>query len=371
MANHEEDILRCWAAESQRLLTSRAPPDVTVMSVMSKYLSSLLRSGAPDERRGHLETHLSSRLRDGYHLDEVLEELAILGRCVARSFAAEAEVAALDADELEGLYVALHQDAAVVIDAFGLLDAARLHDELRRTIEDQRLERELRERFITFLAHDLRGPLTVVRASVHLLCHNPGGIDDHGKVSALALRSIVRADRMVSDLLDMMRVRAGQGMSLALAECDLANVAGQVFEELRAVYGERFVFRCDAEVRGVWSIDTVQRMIWNLATNAVKYGAEDIPIGVSVRRLDDGVEISVLNHGAVIPVEAQAAVFNPFSRLGTGMTGSGQGWGLGLALVKNCAEAHGGSAAVDSAAGRGTTFTIKLPLDARPFQALA
>jgi signal transduction histidine kinase len=76
--------------------------------------------------------------------------------------------------------------------------------------------------------------------------------------------------------------------------------------------------------------------------------------------------MSVHNEGAPIPPEAQETLFDPFMRAAG--EHRAQGWGLGLMLVRACAEAHGGSVHVDSAPGRGTTFTMRLPVDARPAQ---
>jgi signal transduction histidine kinase len=70
----------------------------------------------------------------------------------------------------------------------------------------------------------------------------------------------------------------------------------------------------------------------------------------------------------VIPAEDRAALFEPFSRAISVRAAAVRGWGLGLTLVKGCVEAHGGSVELDSDADRGTTFTLRFPSDARPFQ---
>jgi len=79
--------------------------------------------------------------------------------------------------------------------------------------------------------------------------------------------------------------------------------------------------------------------------------------------------VTVHNYGPVIPPEKRETLFRAFQRLSDAETSGKSGWGLGLAQVRAVAEAHGGSIGVDSLPDRGTTFTIDIPLDARPYQA--
>ena len=119
-------------------------------------------------------------------------------------------------------------------------------------------------------------------------------------------------------------------------------------------------------MRGFWSSDELRRALWNLATNAVKYGASDKPITISVTRTAQGAQASVHNWGRPIPRDEQNELFRPFSRTHAAQVGGQKGWGLGLTLVHGCAEAHGGRVSVESTEEAGTTFRLELPLDARP-----
>jgi signal transduction histidine kinase len=78
--------------------------------------------------------------------------------------------------------------------------------------------------------------------------------------------------------------------------------------------------------------------------------------------------LSVHNEGEPIPLEQIECIFQVFRRAVAAKEGNKEGWGIGLPYVRNVAESHGGSVAVDSAAGRGTTFLIDIPTDSRPFQ---
>lgn len=252
------------------------------------------------------------------------------------------------------------------------LDNATLYaslEEKSRDLEEKvhalTVERAMRERYASILSHDLLGPLNVARMASALLMSDPQ------KQSGLASKiniSLDRAERMIRDLLDASRIRANERLSLHLDECVLANVARGVIEELAALHEERFVLRIEEDIHGIWDAEQLRRAIWNLATNAVKYGDPDRPVTIRGRRDLDQVEVSVHNYGAEIGAEAQARLFDPFSRATPAQTGGKPGWGLGLTIVRGCAEAHGGSVSLQSNPAEGTTFFLRLPLDSRPYQ---
>lgn len=249
------------------------------------------------------------------------------------------------------------------------LENAKLYSDLREHIDRLDSERDLRERFVSILAHDLRGPLSAVKMSLKILMRHPEGLDERRDLAMKIDRNIERIDRMIRDLLDANRIRAGERLPLRIDECDLAVVAREVYEELLATFGDRFELRAEDRVRGFWSAEELRRALWNLATNAVKYGVADKPITITVKRTPQGAEASVHNWGTPISAEDQSQLFKPFSRTLAAKQSGQKGWGLGLTLVHGCADAHGGRVTVESSKEAGTTFTIALPLDARPFQA--
>jgi signal transduction histidine kinase len=253
----------------------------------------------------------------------------------------------------------------VLADRLGLhLENARLFGQLRDTIATLHVERSMRERFVATLAHDLRGPLSAARLAAELIAREPARAQD---LAIRVERNVERVDRMIRDLLDANRIRAGEPLPLRLEVCDLCALAHQVAEEARAMYGDRFAVDC-GEARGIWSADELHRALWNLVSNAVKYGAPKQPITISVTTMsDDGVRASVHNLGEPLPADELPSLFDAFYRSPKARAGGNLGWGLGLALVRGCAEAHGGHARVSSDQ-TGTTFSIELPLDATPYQ---
>jgi signal transduction histidine kinase len=219
------------------------------------------------------------------------------------------------------------------------------------------------------VAHDLRGPLSAAKISSQVLAQHPERVDERRKLAVRIDRNIDRMDRMIRDLLDANRIRAGQRLPLRIDECDLAAIAREVYEELVATFGERFVLKTEPRVIGFWSAPELGRTLWNLITNAVKYGDPDKPITIDVQRTAEGAQASVHNWGTPISADDQRQLFRPFSRTHAAQAGGQRGWGLGLTLVHGCAVAHGGRVEVESSQATGTTFTLDLPPDSRPFQA--
>ncbi len=233
---------------------------------------------------------------------------------------------------------------------------------LREAVGRLEQERELRERFVSTLSHDLRTPLTSAKLSAQLLTQKSVGPATLPKLSERIVKSINRADRMIQDLLDANRIRAGEPLPLTFEEFDLAELARVTLDELDAGIGGRFVLQAKTAVRGQWNADGMRRVIENLASNAVKYGASDQPITVSVTVESSQAWITVANSGNPISKEDQSTLFEQFRRAPTAERGPQKGWGLGLTPVRGIVEAHGGRVTVESNPSIGTRFHVALPM---------
>jgi signal transduction histidine kinase len=119
---------------------------------------------------------------------------------------------------------------------------------------------------------------------------------------------------------------------------------------------------------GFWSAREMRRAIWNLASNAIKYGDQKTRVEIRIKSAGATVELAVHNHGPVIPQGDRDLLFEPFGRAISVRAAAKRGWGLGLTLVKGCVEAHGGVVEIESDPQEGTTFTLRFPSDAAPFQ---
>lgn len=260
-----------------------------------------------------------------------------------------------------------------------ILPDGRWHAAIRDVTERQRAtaalaeavrrlerEREVRERLVSAITHDLRTPITAARLSADALLRRPDDVELRGRTAERIARNMDRADRMIRDLLDASRLRAGQGLSLDIGPGDAAEIIDAAVEELTAAYGARFVVTCDGTTAGFWDVQALRRVVENLASNAAKYGEPGSPIAISLdaRSEPEVITLRVHNDGEPIPEAQREQLFEPFSR-SEAVARAKPGWGIGLAIVRGLVEAHGGTVGIESHAGAGTTFKIRLPRDAR------
>ncbi len=227
-------------------------------------------------------------------------------------------------------------------------------------------ERELRERFVATLSHDLRTPLTAAKLNAHMVARKAGDPTVLYKLAARISENLDRADQMISDLLDANRIRAGEPLPIEVSKCELSALAQGTLEELSLLHGDRFVLDAPELLQGYWSCSGIRRIIENLCNNAIKYGARDRPVTVRLAQSgQDEVSISVHNWGSPIAPEEQKALFQLYRRAGSAQVRAQKGWGLGLTLVEGLAKAHRGSVRVESTEEAGTTFTVSLARDMR------
>jgi PAS domain S-box-containing protein len=238
-------------------------------------------------------------------------------------------------------------------------------EESRADLERLHIEKNLREQFISTLSHDLRTPLTAAKMGAQLIVRHPDEHQRHLVQGARIIKQIERADKMIQDLLDTSRIRAGEKIPLEISECDLRKIAEETLSDLAMSHGERFVLEATGPVTGYWSCSHLRRVIENLTTNAIKYGSARAPVKVILHQADDHVELIVHNEGDPISKNEQKNIFKPFARTQSAMASGQIGWGLGLILVRGVAESHGGSVRVESSGTKGTSFIVSLPCDSR------
>lgn len=244
-------------------------------------------------------------------------------------------------------------------------------DEIHKYVSSLEEERGLREQFVATLTHDLRTPLTSVKMAAQLILRRSDDAEKNKQLAVQVIRGIDRLDQMIQDLLDVNRIRAGEGLSLTMNYCNLKEIALVSIRDLATLYGDRFVLKVNQpDIFGFWNEDGLRRVIENLAANAAKYGASDKTISIILKQADDFVQISVHNFGNPISIEEQLELFKPFHRTTTAKNGNKKGWGLGLTLVRGVVDAHGGKISINSRESEGTEFTATIPKDARSFQVL-
>lgn len=227
-------------------------------------------------------------------------------------------------------------------------------------------EKDLRERFVSALTHDLRTPLTAAKISAQLLSRKLSEDPGSQKFAIRISDNIDRADIMIRDLLDANLVKAGEKLPVKIVPCNLDHVIQEVIEELSTLHGDRFLYKKQGPVDGYWDCEALRRITENLLNNAIKYGSSVAPITINLKEAHGRATLSVHNMGSYITPKDQESLFEQFKRTEEAQKGDQRGWGIGLSLVKGLVEAHHGSIKVESDNQTGTTFIVELPVDARP-----
>lgn len=240
----------------------------------------------------------------------------------------------------------------------GQLESDRVLEDAQRALFDEQEAAELREQFIAVLGHDLRTPLTsiVSGAEVLRMMDLPAAAT---RVVDRIGRSALRISGLVDDVVDFTRGRMGGGIALALRpESGLQDAFEQVVAELRGSYPQREIV-AELAIDGPVLCDAgrLAQLLSNLVKNALLHGDATRPVGVSAR-LDQGrLTLAVSNEGPAIPPETMAQLFKPYWRGNS--EHAAQGLGLGLFIVAEIAQSHGGRIEVASTDAL-TTFTFTL-----------
>ncbi|MGE1155535.1 PAS domain-containing sensor histidine kinase [Pseudomonas kitaguniensis] len=214
------------------------------------------------------------------------------------------------------------------------------------------------EQMVAIVSHDLKNPLTAIRMASDFLSRDQRTAKESQLLGHIA-QSSERAQRMIADLLDFTQARVGHGITIKAAALDLHEVIQRAVDELRVAFPKATLeHRAEGTGQACLDADRVQQIIGNLVANSVAYGDLLRPITITSRLGAGGCEISVHNHGAVIPAALIAVLFEPMTR-GTDQGSDVRSVGLGLYIVRELARVHGGDVAVSSCATNGTTFTVK------------
>ena len=220
------------------------------------------------------------------------------------------------------------------------------------------------EQMVAIVSHDLKNPLTAIRMASDFLNRGDRSAKERQLLGHIG-QSSERAQRMIADLLDFTQARVGQGITIKTAPVDLHALTHQAVDELRVAFPTA-TLEHHALGNGDASLDAdrVQQIIGNLVANSVAYGDLLRPISITSRLGDGQCEVSVHNHGAVIPHTLLAGLFEPMTR-GTDQGSDVRSVGLGLYIVRELARVHGGDVAVSSTEQGGTTFSVRfLPVGA-------
>lgn len=336
----------------------RYPPD---LSAIDHPVAKVLRTRRAELHHEITDRELQVTARDDEHL-QLLRELGPTSGMVVPLVAHGQIVGALSLGVVRGTRQYTEADVPLM-EALAEHAAAALINAQR--YKDAQEGLRAREQFLSIAAHELKNPLTTLLGSIEHLQRRIGRMEqaqerDHQIVQRVREQTL-RLTQMVDSLLDIARVDNGR-FNLVCAPIDLAALTRRLVSEMRPtsrqhtlaveVLIDPLIVYGDA-VR-------LEQVLQNLLSNALKYSPNGGPIDVQLARCDDMAMVVVADQGIGIPQSALPHLFQRFFRAPNAE--DLDGIGLGLSVVKEIVTLHGGTVAVASEEGRGSTFTIALPL---------
>ena len=222
-----------------------------------------------------------------------------------------------------------------------------------------------KDEFLALLGHELRNPLAPIVTALELMRMRDRSTD---REQVIIRRQVSHLTRLVDDLLDVSRITRGK-VELRKEECDARDVLLQAVEMVSPMMEQRRQ-HLHVDIAPLhWHGDPARlaQIASNLLTNASRYSPPGAAVRIVAGAIDGQLQIEVSDNGIGIPEELLSRIFEPFVQGERKLHSAIGGLGIGLALVKNLSEMHGGSASARSpGSGRGSTFTVRLPFAAAP-----
>ena len=257
----------------------------------------------------------------------------------------------------------LHSAGATVLVLLFLLGGIALT--VRATDREARLA-QAKSNFVANVSHELKTPLSLLSLFSEIL--ELGRVKSEDKKTEyyrIIRHESLRLNKMIDNILDFSKIEAGR-KTYNFVHSDMA----EVIENVLSSYRYQIVnsgFDLQTNIQGslppvLIDREAMSQAISNLLDNAIKYSREVKQLSITTERRDSHLSVEIADRGIGIPREEQAKVFEKFYRVGNGLVHDVKGSGLGLSLVKHIIEAHHGSISIESEVGKGTRFTILLPL---------
>jgi PAS domain S-box-containing protein len=284
---------------------------------------------------------------------------------------------------VEGVLTAVHDDQGRLLGYSKLMrditERRRIEAEREHLLQSERAARgeaerssRMKDEFLSTLGHELRTPLNAVLGWAQVLRATSPTSEVADGLKVIERNARAQA-RIIEDLLDMSSIISGK-VRLAMQKIDLASVVDTSVEavrptaEAKGVTLQATLGPVDGAVTG--DPNRLQQVFWNLLTNAVKFTPKDGVVSVTLERVNSHFEVNVVDTGEGIDPAFLPHVFERFRQADASTSRRHGGLGLGLSIVKQLVELHGGNVhAASGGTGKGSTFTVALPvpaLDAYP-----
>jgi signal transduction histidine kinase len=247
------------------------------------------------------------------------------------------------------------------------IERAQLYEAEQTARAEAQAAVQSRDTFFSVASHELKNPLTSLLGNAQLLQRRlprESTLSERNqRVLATIVEQALRLNRMIAEMLDIGRITSGQ-LTITHTRLDVTALAKRVAEEIQPTLTQHTLI-----YRGPGTALTIdgdalrlEQVLQNLLQNAIKYSPAGGPVTLQVRRQGDLVCLAVSDQGVGIPQHALQRVFQRFYRAPEGAASGIEGLGIGLYVVKEIVTLHGGTVAVESTEGVGSTFTICLPL---------
>jgi PAS domain S-box-containing protein len=248
--------------------------------------------------------------------------------------------------------------------ALDISERKRAETELHLALEKERELSQLKSNFVSLVSHEFRTPLEIIMSSADNLdrYHDRLAPDKRHQLLRTINRSVSRMSGMMEEVLVLGRLETDR-MTFRPVLFDLRALSQRVCDEIESATGKRCAieFRMDATPDQAFGDESVLRHIFtNLLSNGVKYSPPGETVQLTIQREGDDAICSVADNGCGIPDSDQKRLFQAFHR-GSNVRQI-PGTGLGLLIVRRCVDLHGGEIQFESNEGRGTTFSVRLPL---------
>ncbi len=253
--------------------------------------------------------------------------------------------------------------------------AEKLAAELRRSEADERAAKQeaetanrSKDMFLATLSHEMRTPLNAIVGWLRILRQDGCNQEDMREGLEVIDRNTQAQVQLIDDVLDVSRIVSGK-LRLEIKPCDMAEVLNAGIDVVRPAALARGItldVQMDPAARRA-SCDParIQQVIWNLVSNALKFTPKGGRVGITLSREHSGLTMCVRDNGQGINPQLLPYVFDRFRQADSSTRRKFGGLGLGLSIVKQLVEMHGGTVDVDSAGeGRGAIFTVRLPIRA-------
>jgi len=234
---------------------------------------------------------------------------------------------------------------------------------IRVALEKEKELSELKSRFWSMAAHEIRSPMTSILGCAQLLEHEYHNLTEERRREFLYMiqQSVRTMDQLLSDLLAIGRAEGGS-LKFEPAPLDLERFCLSLVEEIQFSMGSRSRIQFSSQgpcTEAYLDQKLLRHILTNLILNAIKYSPQESPVYFDLSCLPGEVTLQVRDTGIGIPPDTQQRLFEPFQRASN--VGNIPGTGLGLTIVKRCLDLHSGRITVESAEGIGTTIIVTLP----------